>query len=414
MADIFVSYASTDRERIKPLVDALEKMGWSLWWDTAILPGVSWNDEISAALDSARCVLVLWTSASIHSDWVKEESREGQRRHVLIPVLLDHVEIPLGFRGIQAANLADWQGRADHPEFQKVVRSIAHFAPLPKTGAETSRDSQPAKVELPATPPQDRKAARPFNKIYVWVGAGVLICAVGLYVALGPRPIPVPPAPKPVVTQASIAAAQTRVNSKDQLKYVYIPAGTFTMGCSDFDMQCLPSEKPRHAVTIAQGFWIGQTEVNQAAYRTITELSPSASKGDALPVESVNWDEAKSYCEAMGLDLPSDAQWEYAARAGDIHATYGPLSDIAWFNGNSNGSTHSSAQKAANAWGLYDTLGNVWEWVEDWYDSTQKTRVLRGGSYYNDARSARVSYRFSSDPAKGSRDIGFRCAGQLP
>ena len=414
MADIFVSYASTDRERIKPLVDALEKMGWSLWWDTAILPGVSWNDEISTALDSARCVLVLWTSASIHSDWVKEESREGQRRHVLIPVLLDHVEIPLGFRGIQAANLADWQGRADHPEFQKVVRSIAHFAPLPKTGAETSRDSQPAKVELPATPPQDRKAARPFNKIYVWVGAGVLICAVGLYVALGPRPIPVPPAPKPVVTQASIAAAQTRVNSKDQLKYVYIPAGTFTMGCSDFDMQCLPSEKPRHAVTIAQGFWIGQTEVNQAAYRTITELSPSASKGDALPVESVNWDEAKSYCEAMGLDLPSDAQWEYAARAGDIHATYGPLSDIAWFNGNSNGSTHSSAQKAANAWGLYDTLGNVWEWVEDWYDSTQKTRVLRGGSYYNDARSARVSYRFSSDPAKGSRDIGFRCAGQLP
>jgi len=414
VADIFVSYASTDRERIKPLVDALEKMGWSLWWDTAILPGVSWNDEISTALDSARCVLVVWTSASIHSDWVKEESREGQRRHVLIPVLLDHVEIPLGFRGIQAANLADWQGRADHPEFQKVVRSIAHFAPLPKTGAETSRDSQPAKVELPATPPQDRKAARPFNKIYVWVGAGVLICAVGLYVALRPRPIPVPSAPKPVVTQASIAAAQTRVNSKDQLKYVYIPAGTFTMGCSDFDMQCLPSEKPRHAVTIAQGFWIGQTEVNQAAYRTITELSPSASKGDALPVESVNWDEAKSYCEAMGLDLPSDAQWEYAARAGDIHATYGPLSDIAWFNGNSNGSTHSSAQKAANAWGLYDTLGNVWEWVEDWYDSTQKTRVLRGGSYYNDARSARVSYRFSSDPAKGSRDIGFRCAGQLP
>jgi len=393
-------------------------MGWSLWWDTAILPGVSWNDEISTALDSARCVLVVWTSASIHSDWVKEESREGQRRHVLIPVLLDHVEIPLGFRGIQAANLADWQGRAEHPEFQKVVRSIAHFAPLTKTAADAASDSQAAKVELPAvelpvTQPPDRKRPLPFNKIYVWVAAGVLLCAVGLYVAW--RSPPVPPPPKPVVTQASsIAAGQTRVNSKDQLKYVYIPAGTFTMGCSDFDTQCLPSEKPQHAVTIAPGFWIGQTEVNQAAYRTITELSPSASKGDTLPVESINWDDAKSYCEAMGLDLPSDAQWEYAARAGDIHATYGPLSDIAWFNGNSNGSTHSSAQKAANAWGLYDTLGNVWEWVEDWYDSTQKTRVLRGGSYYNDARSARVSYRFSSDPAKGSRDIGFRCAGQLP
>ncbi len=413
MADIFVSYASTDRERIKPLVDALEKMGWSLWWDTAILPGVSWNDEISTALDSARCVLVVWTSASIHSDWVKEESREGQRRHVLIPVLLDHVEMPLGFRGIQAANLADWQGRAEHPEFQKVVRSIAHFAPLPNTAADAAGDGQAAKAELPATMPQASKRALPFNKVYVWVGAGVLLCAVGLFVALRPRPVP--PVPKPVVTQASsIAAAQTRVNSKDQLKYVYIPAGTFQMGCSAFDTECLPTEKPPHAATIAQGFWIGQTEVNQAAYRTITELSPSASKGDALPVESITWDDAKGYCEAIGLDLPTEAQWEYAARAGDIHATYGPLSDIAWFNDNSKGSTHPSGQKAPNAWGLYDTLGNVWEWVEDWYDSTQKTRVLRGGSYYNDARSARVSYRFSSDPAKGSRDIGFRCAGQLP
>ncbi len=430
MTDIFISYASSDRERIKPLVEALEKLGWSLWWDTAILPGVSWNDEIAHALDSARCVVVVWTSASIQSEWVKEESREGQKRHVLIPVLLDHVEIPLGFRGIQAANLADWQGHSEHPEFQKVVQSIGHFAPLAKAAAAADPGvagaashsepvhsepvhSESAKVELPTPATQVSKPPLPFNKAYIFVALGVLVCVALYFVLRSPTAQPRPPAVVAQSTPTAIPTGQTRVNPKDQLKYVYIPAGTFNMGCSDFDEQCFDNEKPQHSVTIGQAFWIGQTEVTQAAYRTITELSPSAFKGDALPVESITWFEAKSYCESMGLDLPTEAQWEYAARANDIHATYGAINDIAWFNGNSAGSTHASGQKTPNAWGLYDTLGNVWEWVQDWYDGSQKTRVARGGSWFNDARSARVSYRFPSDPAKGFKDIGFRCAGQL-
>jgi formylglycine-generating enzyme required for sulfatase activity len=125
---------------------------------------------------------------------------------------------------------------------------------------------------------------------------------------------------------------------------------------------------PWHRVTLTKGYWIGRTEVTQAAYELVIGANPSHFKGDGnLPVEQVNWNEAKLYCETVNMRLPTEAEWEYAACGGDSSARYGPLDKVAWYDGNSGKTTHPVAQKQKNGYGLYDMLGNVYEWTADYY-----------------------------------------------
>jgi formylglycine-generating enzyme required for sulfatase activity len=212
----------------------------------------------------------------------------------------------------------------------------------------------------------------------------------------------------------SIAAASTasKINDHDGLRYIWIPPGVYAMGCSPGDRQCFDWESPSHAVTIDRGFWIGETEVTQKAYQRVTRTNPSRYRGLDLPVEQISWNNASAYCKAVGMRLPTESEWEYAARAGAPVARYGPLDSIAWYDGNSRDQTHKSRTKRPNAFGLYDMLGNVWEWVEDSYErSGKKMRVLRGGSFVNPSRDVRVSNRLWALPDTAHRDMGFRCAG---
>jgi formylglycine-generating enzyme required for sulfatase activity len=228
---------------------------------------------------------------------------------------------------------------------------------------------------------------------------------------------------------SSPAAGTTKTNSKDGQKYVWIPSGTFQMGCSAGDRQCYDDEKPSHRVTITKGFWLGQTPVTHAAYQAVTGGNPSLRS--ELTAELVTWNEAKTYCETVGGRLPTEAEWEYAARAGNPAARYGELDAIAWYEKNSGGRSHEVGQKQANAWNLYDMLGNVWEWVEDRYDenyyakspSTDPTgpevgpvgqyRVVRGGSWSNESRVLRSSFRSRYYPDISLVAIGFRCAREV-
>jgi formylglycine-generating enzyme len=176
-------------------------------------------------------------------------------------------------------------------------------------------------------------------------------------------------------------------------------------------------------VEITKGYWIGQTEVTQEAYQLVTRKDPSIFKGSKRPVESVSWTEAQDYCKNVGLRLPTEAEWEYAAGAAS-----GELAAVAWYAANAAKKTHDVRGKQANGWNLYDTLGNVWEWVADWYgkDYYRKTegkdpkgprsgegRVLRGWSYLENPVAVRVSDRNES-PMIRNYNIGFRCAGELP
>lgn len=219
-------------------------------------------------------------------------------------------------------------------------------------------------------------------------------------------------------------AARTKVNSNDELTYIWISPGTFLMGCSETDSECDVHEKPAHRVTISKGFWIGQTLVTQEAYQKVTGKEPSYFKGAKFPADSVNWEEAQTYCQATGMRLPTEAEWEYAARAGSKASRYGEVGQVAWYGVNSEDKTHDVMQKQPNAWGLYDMLGEVWEWAADWYAAygtenvtdphgpeSGKIRVLRGGSWGNGPAFVRASARSGNEPENRSNVVGFRCAG---
>jgi formylglycine-generating enzyme required for sulfatase activity len=216
------------------------------------------------------------------------------------------------------------------------------------------------------------------------------------------------------------------VNPKDGLAYVWIQAGTFEMGCSPGDNECKADEIPAHQVTITNGFWMGQTPVTQQAYQRVAGSTPGRlSKGPQLPVETVNWNEAQNYCEAAGMRLPTEAEWEYAARAGGTTSRYGDIDHVAWYSANSGNKTHEVAQKQPNAWGLYDMLGNVWQWTADWYADQYsgnsetdphgppggRYRRLRGGSWNLDQRFIRFSSRNRREPEFRNSAFGFRCLG---
>jgi formylglycine-generating enzyme required for sulfatase activity len=227
---------------------------------------------------------------------------------------------------------------------------------------------------------------------------------------------------------------QVRENPKDGLQYVWIPPGTFMMGCSPGDSACLSDEKPAHQVTLTKGFWIGQTEVTVGAYKRFVVASgrqmPPASRfnvdwaNEKMPVVNVTWDEARAYCLWAGGRLPTEAEWEYAARGGSTEARYGNLDEVAWYNKNSGHQPHEVAQKPANGLGLFDVLGNVEEWVSDWYEgayyrnspsqdpsgpASGKYHILRGVSWVTSSISSRVSFRFVVGREHKGEDDGLRC-----
>jgi formylglycine-generating enzyme len=272
--------------------------------------------------------------------------------------------------------------------------------------------------------------------------------------------------PSPTRAQAPSSPGESRTNPKDGLSYRWIPAGRFPMGCSAGDTECAPNERPRHEVEISSGFWLGQTEVTVAAwarYRSDTgkralptsdafrrRIWNDASSGD-MPVVLVDWKEAQRFCRWAGGRLPSEAEWEYAARAGNVSGRYGDPDLVAWFGTNSGRDhrdgtglsdserekkitqneerAHPVGQKAANAWGLYDMLGNVSEWVNDSYDEhyygvsglrdpagpkSARQRIRRGGSWRSDMRNIRVSSRLPQFPEARDSSVGLRCVVTLP
>ncbi|MFI0817920.1 formylglycine-generating enzyme family protein [Streptomyces sp. NPDC021098] len=183
---------------------------------------------------------------------------------------------------------------------------------------------------------------------------------------------------------------------------------------------------------------LGAYPVTQELYARITGKRPSTAERDAAPVEGVSWRDAVEFCNALsrhdgfapayqlhadgegvewdpsaeGYRLPTEAEWEHACRAGTTGPRYGPLDDIAWYRGDAGEQLHDVGGKQPNAWGLHDTLGNVWEWCWDLYDPEVygSYRVLRGGGWFDEHWSCRASVRRRSHPAFRVDDVGFRVA----
>ena len=207
-----------------------------------------------------------------------------------------------------------------------------------------------------------------------------------------------------------------------------IPAGEFEMGCSPGDSECQQTELPRRLVSVSPSFELMDKPVTVRQFRDWATSSgrrlPPQPKwsDDDTPIVNVTWDDAAALCSAWSARLPTEREWEYAARANSRGSRYGELDAIAWYAGNSEKRAHAVGGKSPNAFGLYDMLGNVWEWTADRFQQTLATaddsapvasselRSLRGGSWRNKARQIRVSNRGRLAPDDREDDDGFRCA----
>jgi formylglycine-generating enzyme required for sulfatase activity len=249
-----------------------------------------------------------------------------------------------------------------------------------------------------------------------------------------------------VVTDPALRAAISATglawrvrDTATQVEMLLVPPGTFQMGCIMGSNQygCYSNELPVHQVTLTNAFYLGRYEVTQAQWVAKMGSNPSYFQGQSdspsRPVEQVSWTTIQNYLGATGMRLPTEAEWEYACRAGTQTPFYNGSTDdntvrtLAWYNsccgGDSGAQTHPVGGKAANGFGLNDMLGNVWEWVNDWYDAypssaqTNPTgpvdtsyRVLRGASWSSEPDNVRSSCRNALTPGSWDNYIGFRVA----
>ncbi|MBI9076583.1 MAG: formylglycine-generating enzyme family protein [Desulfatibacillum sp.] len=240
--------------------------------------------------------------------------------------------------------------------------------------------------------------------------------------------------PRPKVEEAKTGIGKDFTEPVTGMEFVWIPGGSFFMGCADWTGDCDLDEEPVHTVQL-QGFWIAKTEVTQGQWKKIMGFNPSHfNMGDSHPVENVSWTNAKEFVRRLAttndmkywFEMPSEAQWEYVCRNGgnkEIFAGAPNPPDVAWFMENSMDTTHPVATKAPNALGIYDMSGNVWEWCRDQYDvkaysshepndpvfrGEEPYHVIRGGAFNSNAFNVRCGVRNDSAPGDAYFDIGFR------
>jgi formylglycine-generating enzyme required for sulfatase activity len=227
--------------------------------------------------------------------------------------------------------------------------------------------------------------------------------------------------------EKQIRNSSVRIAGGLNMKFAWIRPGSFWMGGEKY-----AEEKPVHRVTITKGFYMGVFPITQAEWQAVMSNNPSRFLGDDRPVEMVSWEDCQEFCQQLRqltskpIRLPTEAEWEYACRAGtsgdyckgnDKRA----LRKVGWYDGNSNDQTHPVGYLAPNAWGLYDMHGNVWEWCQDWYGtysaenqtdpkgaSSGDSRVLRGGSWCDCPELCRAALRYRSAPSARGNNVGCR------
>lgn len=214
------------------------------------------------------------------------------------------------------------------------------------------------------------------------------------------------------------------IHTETGIEFVLIPSGTFKMG-SSYGQE---NEKPIHKVTV-DDFLISKYEITQLIWQKIMKENPSYFKDKHKPVERISWNDVQKFCEKTSLRLPTEAEWEYAYRAGTTSLYYWGTQDAkeyAWYWDNSSRTTHRVGSKKPNAFGLFDMSGNVMEWCSDIYEEYTSAdvtnpkgaekgfdHILRGGSWYSDIKECRSAYRLRKPPRHFKFNVGFRVCKSL-
>lgn len=404
--DVFISYASQNKSAADAICEALEGAGIRCWIAPRDVPAGGWAGSIVQAIEDCQAFLLVFTPESDASRQVLNEvTLATSKRKVIVPFRVAEV-LPTGDMAYHLAAV-HWVDAFPAPMQMH----------LPKLVSATARIlGREADAQQPVPP-----VAKPLQL----VDAAPVLALSG--------------ASSGTLERQSARDPQlgtVKVNPVDGQRYVWIPPGEFDMGASPGDPDAKADEKPRHRVIISRGFWMGETPVTVEAYLRFAKATrrgmPTEHAGKEkewklgrVPMTCVTWHDAAAYAEWAGLRLPTEAEWEYAARGGTTGPRY-ELDRITWTGENSESLVREVRGWEPNPFGLYDVLGNVWEWTADWYDANYyrsspskdpqgpaggTDRSARGGAWRYYPSIARASCRGRVDPTGWNGLIGFRCVG---
>ena len=429
--DVFISYSRKDADAVGAIKDEIERtLGLKCWMDLEGIESGSreFTQDIIDAIDVSTAFLFFLSRNSQESEWALNEIdyAKSERKHVVL-VRFNADPMTKKFRfAFGRTDIIDWR---DSLQKEKLVRDLKNWAsqrPVGEpcgSGAECSVEQSKAYHEE-----TERKAQKRVNRRR---RATSQLCH-----SLGEC--------KNIMLPGGV-----------KMKMIWCPPGEFLMGSPESEKGRFDNET-QHRVMLTKGFWLGKYPVMQRQWKSVMENNPAHFKDEDLPVESVSWDDCQKFIEkvnsVLGCDtrLPTEAEWEYACRAGTTGAYGGAykLDDMGWYGGNSHigepeiikilgiipcavmerRQTHPVGQKKPNDWGFCDMHGNVWEWCNDWCDnyssgvmhdpmgpSFGNSRVLRGGSYLDDASQCRSARHHGNSPGARSSNIGFRlCCSGIP
>ncbi len=468
---VFISYSRRDyvneRGEVKPgnsvsqIMDALEKAHISYWIDKeGIYHGDKFKGVLASAIEAADVFIFVSSESSNKSEWTaKEIDVAVYEKKIIIPVRIDDSKynnsVKIDLVGLDFINYQSNPTLA----LEELVKSIKKHIKAPEVDVKKIKD------EIKALEKEGCQLYSQQKRIYDEVankkrqiGEGTMNCPVcgetndisSLYC---------PRCGWAFVPFTSKKLDEKRLNTHRRLwsglassnkapeepteilpepikeiidNMVEVEGGTFIMGATpEQGEEAFNDEKPPHKVTVST-FHIGRYPVTQEQWKAVMGSNPSYFQGERHPVEQVNWMDCQDFVEKLskitGLKfrLPTEAEWEYAARGGKKGKGYkysggNMLSQIAWYNENSGGTSHEVGQKAPNELGLYDMSGNIWEWVQDWKgDFTNEEqmnpkgpeegdeRICRGGGWNREHDRCRVSYRGDDLPDLRYRSLGLR------
>lgn len=424
--DVFISYSTQDQSAADCVRQILESSGMACWIAPRdIMPSETWAASIVRAIENCQVMVLICSSHSNESRQVARELQLADNQKVpVIPFRLEDAE-PSDEMKYFLEN-TQWLNAYPEPvdsygdRLVGAVRELLTPKPVPATPEPPAVKRQRSGIDDSARRPDTGPAHWLFVVAAVLIA--LLIAFFGLRIFRHPVRTAAHSHPRPAVT--------VRQNPKDAQNYVHVPAGSFEMGCAPEMPDCRPSSQPRHRVGISHAFWLGENEATVSAYKKFVEetrhpmpaapaFNPDWSVG-SHPVVNISWGAAASFCSWAGGRLPTEAEWEYAARAGDPGLA--SSADVAWLPDNSGGHPHDVRQKEPNAFGLYDMVGNVWEFTADWFRrgyyvespavdppgaETGRSHVLRGGSWN---AVARPWSRLAPQADESNNQQGFRCA----
>ncbi|MBR0237758.1 MAG: SUMF1/EgtB/PvdO family nonheme iron enzyme [Thermoguttaceae bacterium] len=361
--DVFISYRRSQIDLVEPVLKELENRGISYFIDRSdISPGLAFKKIIENAIKTCKIFLLFWTADINDSEHIANEvDRAIENKRKILPYRI---------------------GDFDPNDHDNVIYALGRLN----------------RINCPQQTPETIEEI--VNHIEAFL--------------------------RPAIDIASGKQAGERTTviiNGVEFAFRWCPPGTFKMGSPESEVGRCRDETP-HTVTLTKGFWMMESEVTQKQWEAVmgSKSNPSNNRGDDLPVEMVTWFDCKEFCRRTNLQLPTEAQWEYACRAGSAGPYAGKLEQLSWFQSNSNDTTHPVRNKKPNKWGLYDMHGLLWEWCEDWYGSypsgcvTDPTgpangtdKVRRGGGKGAKAETCRSAQRRYEHPQNRQIFIGFRC-----